>query len=84
MPHRLNEFRAKVQFVTSARTPSLLHRAAKVRGYPSNTVYIQHVLAEAISKDLDIDLAELLAELPPPRSLAANDSRFHPDVEEVG
>lgn len=71
MPFRLNEFRAKVQFVTSARTPSLIYRACQKTGHPSNTVYLQHAVAEALSRDLDIPLEELLAELPPPRGSAA-------------
>lgn len=71
MPFRLNDLRAKIQFVTSARMPGLIHRAAVKRGYPSNTVYIQHAVAEALSVDLDIPLQELVDELPAPLGPAA-------------
>jgi len=62
---RLTEFTAKIQFATCSRHPSLITKAAKVRGYPSNTAYLQRVVAEALSKDLDIPLQELIDELPP-------------------
>lgn len=71
MPYRLDEYRAKVQFVTSARTPSLITKAAEATGKPSNTVYIQHAVAEALSRDLGIPLEALLEELPPPKGKAA-------------
>ena len=64
MPFRLNEFRAKIQFITSARMPYLIRQAVKKTEYPSNTVYIQHAVCEALSRDLDIDLQDLLDELP--------------------
>lgn len=67
MPFRLDEFRAKMQFITSARMPHLVYRAAIKTGKPSNTVYIQHVLCEALARDLGLDLDELLDELPPPQ-----------------
>lgn len=70
MPHRLNEFRAKIQFITSARTPSLIHRAVVDGHAISNTVYIQHAVCEALSRDLGIPLAELLDELPDPKGKA--------------
>ena len=72
MPFRLNEFRAKVQFVTFAGMPALITRAAKARGYVSNTQYIQHALAEALAKDLDISLDDLVEQLPPPQGGAAH------------
>lgn len=71
MPFRLNANRAKVAFVTSARMPSLIYRAAAATGKPSNTVYIQHALAEAIARDLGINVEEILNELPEPRAQAA-------------
>lgn len=85
-PFRLDEFRAKVQFITSAEMPNMIYRARQVRGLPSNTVYIQHAVAEALSRDLGIPLPRLLDALPTPRGLAANDSRFYPaeTVEDVG
>lgn len=71
MPFRLNEFRAKIQFITSARMPSLIYKAVVKTGKVSNTVYIQHAVCEALSRDLDIPLQELLDELPPARGMAA-------------
>jgi hypothetical protein len=70
LPHRLNEFRAKIQFVTSAETPSLVHRACELTGTPSNTVYIQRAVAEALARDLDIPLERLLERLPEPKGAA--------------
>lgn len=70
MPFRLNEFRAKIQFVTSARTPRLIYEVCKKKGILSNTVYIQHAVAEALARDTGIPLQELLDELPPPRGAA--------------
>jgi hypothetical protein len=67
MPFRLNEFRAKMQFTTSASMPHRIYKACLKTGIPSNTVYIQHAVCEALSRDLDIPLQELLDELPPPR-----------------
>jgi hypothetical protein len=60
----LSEFTAKVQFATAARHPALIRRACVARGMASNTEWLQHVVAEALSRDLDIPLDELLAELP--------------------
>lgn len=70
MPFRLDEQRAKIQFVTSAETPSLVYQAAKRTGKVSNTVYLQHVVAEALSRDLGIPLQDLLDHLPEPKGLA--------------
>jgi hypothetical protein len=67
MPYRLNEHRAKVQFLASARIPSLLYRASVATGLPSNTVYVQRAVCEALARDLDLDLDELIAEQPPSR-----------------
>lgn len=64
MPFRMNEFRAHVHFITAARHPSLIRKAATKRGLPSNTVYIQHAVCAALSKDLGIPMEELLDELP--------------------
>jgi hypothetical protein len=70
MPFRLDEHRAKIQFVTSAETPSLVYEAARRTGKPSNTVYLQHAVATALSRDLGIPLEDLLANLPEPKGLA--------------
>lgn len=75
MPFRLvdphtGERRAKVHFVTSAAMPSLIFKAAAKTGKCSNTQYIQHVLVEALARDLDLDADELYAALPTPKSQA--------------
>jgi hypothetical protein len=72
MPYRLNEHRAKIQFLTSARMPSLIYKACVRTGIPSNTAYIQHAVCEALARDLDIPLDDLLAELPPNRTSASH------------
>jgi hypothetical protein len=81
MPFRLNEFRAKIQFVTSSRMPSLIYKAVIKTGKVSNTVYIQHAVCEALSRDLGIPLDELLAELPPCRGMSA--VPFGPDRKPI-
>lgn len=82
MPFRLNpekygEFRAKVQFTTFARMPKLIYEACKVTGTPSNTVYVQRAVCEALARDLGLDLAALLEECPRSRGPAAH--LFDPD-----
>lgn len=72
MPFRLNEHRAKIQFITSARMPSLIYRACLAKGVASNTRYVQEAVARRLSEDLGIPLGDLLDELPPPRSKAAH------------
>lgn len=76
-PHRLNEFRGKIQFVTAARHPSLIRQAAEKTGCigpsgrASSTRYIQVAICRALSRDLGLDYDELLAELPPLTGRAA-------------
>ena len=70
MPFRLNEHRAKVQFLTSAAMPNLIYRACLATETPSNTRYIQEAVCERLSKDLNIPLETLLAQLPPCRGMA--------------
>jgi hypothetical protein len=76
MPFRLTgegfPNRAKIQFTTSAATPHLIYRACLVTRTVSNTVYCQHAIAEALSRDLGIPLEELLADLPTPRGPSAH------------
>lgn len=67
MPFKLDEFRAKLQFVTSRQMPTLIYEACKATGVVSGTVYCQHALCEALSRDLGIPIADLLAQLPAPR-----------------
>lgn len=76
MPFRLAdqgfEFRAKVQFTTSAEMPFLVYEACKKIGCPSNTVYYQWATCAALARDLGLDHDELLANLPPPRGPAGH------------
>ena len=67
MPFRLNEHRAKLQFVGPNWMPNMIYMACKKTGIVSNTVYMQHAICEALARDLDLDLAKLLDDLPPPR-----------------
>ena len=67
MPFRLDEFRAKVQFITSSDMPMLVYEACVKTGCPSNTVYYQLATCYALSRDLDLDYDSLIAALPPPR-----------------
>jgi hypothetical protein len=71
VPFRLDEFRAKIQFITSAEMPSLIYKACLETGKPSNTVYVQHAVCEALSRDLGIPLDDLLDNLPTPRGRSA-------------
>jgi len=92
MPFRLDEHRAKIQFVTSAHTPALIYRACRATGTVSNTRYLQLAVAEALSRDLGIPLQDLLDRLPPVKGPAK--ALFGPDrraqrrygsaIEEVG
>jgi hypothetical protein len=61
--------------------PSLIYKAVLATGKVSNTVYVQHAVCEALSRDLGIPLEELLAELPPPRGKAAHP--FGPDRQPI-
>lgn len=70
MPFRLDEFRAKIQFTTFARMPHLIYRACHATDTVSNTVYIQRAVCEALARDLDIPLQDLLDLCPEPRSRA--------------
>lgn len=70
-PFRLDEFRAKIQFTTSAEMPSLIYRACIKTNTVSNTRYVQEAVCERLARDLDIPLERLLDRLPPPRGKAA-------------
>jgi hypothetical protein len=84
MPFRLDEHRAKIQFVTSAAMPSMIFKACLATGMVSNTAYIQRAVCEALARDLDLDLDELLASLPPHRGnskvLFGDERRQRPDL----
>ena len=71
MPFRLDDFRAKIQFITSSEMPNLIYEACVATGCQSNTRYIQEALCAAIARDLDLSLSELLSALPPTRGHAA-------------
>ena len=83
MPFRIQPYefpgRAKIQFTTSARMPSDIYRACLVTGVVSNTVYIQHAVIDALSRDLAIPRATLLGALPPPRGPSGH--LYDPDEE---
>jgi hypothetical protein len=55
-------------FQTFAQMPSLIHRAAKQHGYPSNTRYIQIAICEKLARDGIEPLPSLLAKLPTTRT----------------
>jgi hypothetical protein len=68
MPFRLNEHRAKIQFLTSASMPMRIYDAREKRGITSQTRYIQLAVCRALADDLGLDYEELVAELPEWRS----------------
>lgn len=76
MPFRIDPYRfpnrAKVQFTTSAGMPNLIYKACLATGTLSNTVYIQHALAHALARDLNMDVGQILADLPTPRGPSAH------------
>jgi hypothetical protein len=73
--------RAKIQFTTAASHPYLIYRACLATDTPSNTVYMQHALVAALSRDLGISEAELLADLPRPRGPSAH--LYDPDEHKL-
>jgi hypothetical protein len=81
MPFRLNEFRAKIQFIAPARFPSLIYKACLATDTVSNTRYIQEAVVTRLARDLGIDEQELLDELPTPRGPAG--VRMGPDRRPV-
>lgn len=70
--------RTKIQFITSAAMPHLIYQACKKTNTVSNTVYCQRALAEALARDLNLDLDQVLADLPMPRGSAKH--LFNPDM----
>lgn len=71
MPFRLDEFKAKFQFVAPANFPVLVNRAAEKKGIPSQTRYLQLALCRQLAEDLDMDEGELIRSLPPTRGPAS-------------
>jgi hypothetical protein len=76
LPFRLEpsygEYRAKIQFTTAAWMPYQVYQACKATEIPSNTVYCQIAVCEKLARDLDLDLDELLENLPRARTSAAH------------
>lgn len=62
-----NVDKTKIQFITSISMPSRIYKAVVKTGKASQSVYIQHAVCEALARDLDIPIGELLRELPEPR-----------------
>lgn len=84
LPPDLRDFRAKIQFITSARMPSLIYQACVKTGTRSNTRYIQQAVCAALSRDLGIDYQTLLNELPPSRGNSAHLFHGAPDPSRIG
>lgn len=71
MPYRGLEHKAKIQFVASPNFPSLIHKACVETETVSNTRYIQLAVCAALARDLGLNEAELIENLPPTRGAAA-------------
>ena len=71
MPFRLDEFRAKIQFITSAAMPNQIYEACKKTGTVSNTRYVQEAVCARLAEDLGIPYADLIDALPPTRGNSA-------------
>jgi hypothetical protein len=71
MPFRLDEFKAKIQFVAPANFPALINRAAEDNDVPSQTRYIQLALCRQLAEDLGMDEGELIRSLPPTKGMSA-------------
>jgi len=72
MPYRLDEFRSKIQFTSSARMPYDIYQACLLTETVSNTRYIQEAVCQRLARDLGVPLPELLGALPPPRGPAGH------------
>jgi hypothetical protein len=70
LPFRLDEHRAKIQFITSASMPHNIYKACLKTGTPSNTRYVQEAVCARLAQDLGVPVEELLNELPPARSMS--------------
>lgn len=74
MPFRLDEkygeFRAKIQFTTAAWMPYKIYQACLATGILSNTRYCQEAVCEKLARDLNLDLDELISQLPRGRTSA--------------
>lgn len=70
MTWRLRDDTAKIQFCTGHWMPYRIYEACVATDVVSNSRYIQLALCEKLARDLDLDLDDLIAQLPPPRSKA--------------
>jgi hypothetical protein len=70
VPFRLDDFRARAQFVTFAEMPSMVYEACQATDTPSLTRYYQEAVCEKLARDLHTPLDDLLAMLPEPRTSA--------------
>ena len=77
MPFRLGEGRTKIQFVSFAAMPALIHQACLKTGVVSGTRYIQIAVCAALARDLGLTTQELTDQLPPTRGPAGH--LAHPD-----
>lgn len=68
---------ATITFRTSNAMPHLVYQACLATKTVSNTAYYQRAVAEALARDLGLDLDDLLAALPPHRGPAAH--LYNPD-----
>jgi hypothetical protein len=71
MPFRLDEFKAKIQFIVPNNFPVLINRAAEEGNIPSQTRYIQLALCRQLAEDLGLNEDELIRSLPPTRTHAS-------------
>jgi len=75
-PFRIDPYafpnRTKIQFTTNAAMPQMIYQACLATGTPSNTVYCQHALVAALSRDLGIPIQSLKEQLPTPRGPSAH------------
>lgn len=72
MPFRLDEHRAKIQFVVGNRFPSLIYKACLSTGTVSNTRYLQEALCRRLAEDTGTPYESLMAQMPEPRGKAAH------------
>lgn len=63
-----DEYKGKIQFVTSAEMPYLIYRACVEKGFRSITAYCQHAVIDALVRDLGLDRDTLVSRLPVPRT----------------
>jgi len=85
VPFRLDpkygEFRAKIQFTTASWMPWQIYQACLATDILSQTAYCQIAVCEKLAKDLDLDLDELLANLPSRRTISNH--LFNPTTDRM-